>query len=394
MKKLAWGFALLVAVIGIVGYLNRDLIAMMLAFGRMKPEHSFAQDQQAAAPDYSGPDAWAALPDRADAADVVLAGATDVQATASVDVFFVHPTTYYRPDHWNQRLDDAATNQLTDEFVLKNQASVFNGCCRVFAPRYRQATVYSFLDQGQDGPAALALAYEDVERAFDHFIRDMNGDRPFIIAGHSQGSTHIRKLLARRVTGSPLIERLVAVYPVGFAFDGQAYAKDVPDIPVCAGETQTRCLVTWNTVGPEVREFQDTSRNICVNPLTWKVDGERADFALNLGAVTFNQRFESKSAVAEDATFKPQVEVGAADAQCVNGNLVVTEIRSDRFGARPMGRDNYHIYDFSLFHMNIRRNAQARVEAFVAAHSVAPASANVTPANAGALPDGFPRSRE
>ena len=72
MKKLAWGFALLVAVIGIVGYLNRDLIAMMLAFGRMKPEHSFAQDQQAAAPDYSGPDAWAALPDRADAA--VIAG--------------------------------------------------------------------------------------------------------------------------------------------------------------------------------------------------------------------------------------------------------------------------------------------------------------------------------
>ena len=74
MRKLAWGIAVLVAVIGIIAYLNRDLISMMLAFGRMKPDHSFTQDEQPAAPDYSRPDSWAALPDRQDAADVVLGG--------------------------------------------------------------------------------------------------------------------------------------------------------------------------------------------------------------------------------------------------------------------------------------------------------------------------------
>lgn len=366
MKKVLWGLAVLVLVAGIAAYANRDVITMMWAFGEMKPGHSFAQDQRPAAPDYAQPGNWAALPDRADAADIVPEGVVDMQTEAAVDVFFVHPTTYYRPQHWNQPLDDAATNALSDEFVMKNQASVFNSCCRVYAPRYRQATVYSFIDQGADGAAALALAYEDVERAFDYFIQQFSAGRPFIIAGHSQGSTHIRRLLERRVTGTPLVTRLVAVYPVGFAIDRSEYARAVPDIPLCAAAEDTGCIATWNSVGPRVRDFADPAHNICVNPLSWKADGERADFAANLGAVTFSQHFDTSGrAPVPDASFKPVVERAVADAQCVNGNLVISELRSDRYRSRPMGRDNYHIYDFSLFHMNIRRNAEERVRGFL-----------------------------
>jgi len=31
----------------------------------------------------------------------------------------------------------------------------------------------------------------------------------------------------------------------------------------------------------------------------------------------------------------------------------------------PMGPGNYHIYDYNLFYMNIRRNAEERVEAYL-----------------------------
>lgn len=366
MKKLLWALAILVALVAVGGYAYRDTIAVMLAFQKMKPAHSFTQEQATAVPDYALPVNWAALPDRVDNADVVPdASVQDQQATAGVDVFFVHPTTYYKPDHWNQPLADGPTNDFTDQFVLKNQASVFNSCCRVYAPRYRQATVYSFLDRGTDGQAALAFAYEDVERAFDYFIEHFNAGRPFIIAGHSQGSTHIRTLLERRITGTPLVARLVAVYPIGFAFDQQQYEKAVPDVPVCSAPEQTGCLVTWNSVGPEVRNFADPSRNICVNPLSWKTDGQRADFALNIGAITYQRHFGPESAGPQAASFEPKLEPGAADAQCSNGNLVISEIRSDRFGSRPMGRDNYHIYDLSLFHMNVRRNAQERARQFL-----------------------------
>ena len=40
----------------------------------------------------------------------------------------------------------------------------------------------------------------------------------------------------------------------------------------------------------------------------------------------------------------------------------------------PLGRDNYHIYDYALFYLNIRENVQNRVEAFMRAkRSIDPA---------------------
>ncbi|HMN45905.1 MAG TPA: DUF3089 domain-containing protein [Povalibacter sp.] len=368
MKKLLWGLLIVVVLAAVAAYHYRDVIVLMREFSALQPQHAFDQEAPADAPDYSLPANWAALPDRADDADVVPdASIEDRQATAAVDVFFVHPTTYYSPAHWNQPLGDVAADRFTDLFVLRNQASAFNGCCRVYAPRYRQATVYSFVDRGSDGQAALALAYDDVERAFDYFIEHYNQQRPFIVAGHSQGATHLRRLLERRITGTELVQRLVAAYPVGFTIDAEEYRKAVPDIPVCASPTQTACVATWNSVGPDVRPFEDTSGDLCVNPLSWSTDGERADFALNLGGVTFNRRFGTRvESLQEGPAFQPRIEAGVADAQCRDGLLWVSGIRSENFASRPMGRGNYHIYDFSLFYMNVRQNAAARAAQFVA----------------------------
>ena len=62
-----------------------------------------------------------------------------------------------------------------------------------------------------------------------------------------------------------------------------------------------------------------------------------------------------------------RIEPGVADAQCTDGQLIVTEIRSSNYGARPFGKSNYHIYDYAFYYMNIRQNVRARVEAFMAA---------------------------
>jgi hypothetical protein len=382
MKKALWGLAIIVVLVGGVALFYREEIGMALAFRALQPNHTFASQRAAAEPNYADLRNWAALPDRQDAADVVPDGTvTDNQATADVDVFFVHPTTYFQPEHWNQPLDDARTNNLTDEFVLKNQASVFNSCCRVYAPRYRQATIYSFMDSGTDGTAALDLAYQDVERAFDYFIANFNHERPFILAGHSQGSVHIRRLLEKRITGTALAHRLVAAYPVGFPINQVEYAKAVPDVPVCATAEQTGCLVTWNSVGPKAASFGDPSQNVCVNPLSWHTDGKPAARETNLGAVTYQggraDDITNLAAVPEKLPESaPVLEAGVADAWCMGGLLQVREIRSEHYGARPMGRDNYHIYDYSLFHMSIRRNAEVRVRHYQEQHSRTALAAN------------------
>jgi hypothetical protein len=372
VKKTLIAIAVVLAIAGLAVFIYRDQIGMMLAFSRLKPERAFDAEQAPAAPEYSDATAWAALPDREDAADVVPdTTVSDNQATAAVDVFFVHPTTYYKPATWNQPLGDVSANQLTDMFVLRGQASVFNGCCRVYAPRYRQATLYSFMDSSGSGQAALKLAYQDVERAFDYFIEHYSQGRPFVLAGHSQGSVHVRTLLEKRIAGTPLRERMVVAYPIGFAIDREVLATALPDIPVCTSAAQSGCLVSWNAVGPHADSWGDTSKSVCVNPLTWRADDAVAERALNLGAVTYPGTFEGSIADLESLPQdfidgKPVLEKGVADAQCANGMLLVQEIHSQHFKARPMGRDNYHVFDYSLFHMNLRQNVETRVREYIA----------------------------
>ena len=159
----------------------------------------------------------------------------------NIAVFFVHPTTFLESAGWNQPLDHAATNKRTDDTVMRNQASVFNGCCDVYAPRYRQATIFSFMDGSgaKNGEQALALAYDDVAAAFQEFLR-LNPDRPIVLAGHSQGSHHLDRLIEEEVVGTALANRLVAAYPIGYSIDTSN------GLPVCENVAQVGCQVTWN----------------------------------------------------------------------------------------------------------------------------------------------------
>ena len=314
----------------------------------LAPNHEFDEGSPPTEPDYANPDHWAALPDRKDWADRVPLGAfSDLQGKASVDVFFLHPTTYVSAESWNQSLNDNSTNQITDEFVMQGQASAFNGCCRIYAPRYRQATLYSFFDASNSGEQALVLAYQDVLAAFRHYLVHFNEGRPFVLAGHSQGSHHLDVLLAEEITGTSLADQMVAAYPIGFEINGDN------GVPVCETPIQTGCQVTWNSVGPKAGSLFGSSDNICVNPLTWRIDGIPAIHDANIGAVSF------------EAGGDP--EPGTADAHCRNGQLWISEIRSSHYSLMPFGRDNYHIYDYALFYLNIRENVQNRVEAFMRA---------------------------
>ena len=123
---------------------------------QLAPDHDFDATHAPAAPDYGDPANWAALPDKADASDQIPDGFGRV--ATGVPVFFVHPTSYMSSDGWNQPLDDDGANWVVDERILRHQASVFNSCCDVYAPRYRQATFFSFMDQSGNGAAALDLA--------------------------------------------------------------------------------------------------------------------------------------------------------------------------------------------------------------------------------------------
>ena len=335
----------------IVAFMYRDQLMLTMFSWNVKPATDFALTTAPAAPDYSNTEHWAALPERKDSADFTPAGVDDGQASAAVDVFFVHPTTYLSNAGWNAPMGDTASGNWVDDAIMPGQASVFNGSARVFAPRYRQAQIYSFLALDEGGNDALELAYTDIEKAFEHYLAEYNNGRGFILAGHSQGALHVRWLLERRISGTKLRDRMVAAYPIGYPMNTEELAASIPDIPVCELATQSGCLVTWNTIGDGYQPMAPTEGQVCVNPLTWTNDGAQAGFDDNIGALL---RVAGK------------VLPGAADGRCENGMLYVSEIRTDAYDNLPnMGKGNHHLLDYALYWSNIRKNVGERVAAFI-----------------------------
>jgi hypothetical protein len=354
MRAFLWVLGIVIVGALIAFYVYRDTIGFMLMKARVTPKQAFSEANVPPAPDYSDPSAWAALPDRVDGADLRIPEfVADEQAQAPADVFYIHPTNYVKNGNWNGPLDDSDAKTLLDDHYLPAQASAFNSCCRVYAPRYRAASFAAFLDTTGSGKQAIELAYQDVVAAFDYYLAHYNQGRPLVLAAHSQGSKHLVRLLGERIKGTDLAHRVIAVYAVGWPIDQRALAQTA-GMPVCDAPEATGCLVSWNSVGPHAQKWGDTSHNVCVNPLSWKTDGAHVDDSNNRGTLVGRT-----------------IKTDMADAQCVEGRLIVKYFRSLELLAAlklapiNLGREVYHVYDYNLFYMSIRANSIDRVLAYV-----------------------------
>ncbi|MGJ4752143.1 DUF3089 domain-containing protein [Leptospira kmetyi] len=314
----------------------------------IRPSGNFEEHKPPREPNYSDLNSWAALPQKKDDADQVPleSNLKDEQDKALVDAFFIHPTTFYGRE-WNAELLNEKVNLRTDDGTIKQQASVFNCCAKIYAPRYRQATLYSFLDKS-NGKLSLDLAYQDILKSFDHYMKQWNGGRPFIIASHSQGTHHAIRLLKDRIDDSPLSEKMIAAYLIGGAVPINFYKT----IPVCKSSTQTGCVISWRTFG-EKAEIPKMAHDpagpvVCVNPISWKDDELVASAEQHLGGV--NGKFK---------TIYPKL----CSAQCVSGALRISEPQAPGF-SRRIGQ-NYHVLDYGIFYRDIRENVSQRIQNFL-----------------------------
>jgi Protein of unknown function (DUF3089) len=301
---------------------------------------------------YSKPEAWAALPDRKDLADSLprLAGLADNQKTALADVFFIHPTIFtYQPINnfeWNADVNDVDLNNRTDYSTILNQATVFNGSCKVYAPRYRQAHLYSFYTPNkEDGHLSLDLAYQDVKKAFEFYLNNYNNGRPIIIASHSQGTVHAKRLLKEYFDGKELQKKLVMAYIIGIAVAPETFTTIKPT----SAPNELGCYAAWNTFskGFYPKNYQlELEKSICTNPLIWSSEDKYVPNSENLGGI--GQKFK----------FYPQM----TDAQVNKGLLWIN--KPNVKGAFFVRTKRWHAADINFYWMNIRENVDLRIKTF------------------------------
>ncbi len=351
MKKWGIRLAAVLVVLAILGFVFKEKIVFALIKSNIAPTQNFSSFTPPPAPDYALDSTWAALPQTQDGSGFTPEELTTSAQARDTAVFFIHPTTYYSKAGWNAPLNDTEARMVIDDLVMPGQASAFNLCCGIYAPYYRQATLWSYWVRETSGQDALDLAYGDVEQAFDAFLMRI-GSRPFVLAGHSQGGHHLETLLIKRISGTDLRNRMIAAYPIGIAINPTTFAKRAPDIPVCTTATQTGCFVTWNSRGAKSDIWDDMHGAVCVNPLSWAADKSAVNAKQNPGSLAVGEQ--------------TRLDTGVTGAQCLDDRLLVGEFQTDIYEGLKLswGRDNYHVLDYGLFYASIRQNAMTRVQAY------------------------------
>ena len=337
----------------------------------MEPSIKFEAQPALKANAYNDPALWFARPGMASPNPVKWQpdGMLPDGAQNNVAVFFVHPTSYLKKTHWNAPIDDRDARRI-GEIMVRAEASVFANAAEVWAPRYRQATIGAFVSDSPAARQALDLAYGDVAEAFDAFVAAQPPGRGIVLAGHSQGSFIIKRLLTEKVKATPLASRVVAAYAIGWVVDT---ARDLPamGMPGCSSAGQTGCVVSFLSFSDDAdpatmrHAYQRLAGTpgaiptapqiLCSNPLTGGIGGS-APASRNIGGIVPDLKMDH-------ARLTP----GLVGASCnAEGTL--------RIGAGPqMGPfvlpgGNYHVYDYALYWTNLKRDFETRAAAWQAAH--------------------------
>ncbi len=293
-------------------------------------------------------------------------GAQADQAQGPAAVFFIHPTSFISRDRWNMPLNDSVTDFRTLIF-LRGLASPFAASGQVWAPKYRQATVGAFLTDRPAGKEALDGAYEDVLLSFDSFIKRQQGDRPIILAGHSQGARHLMHLLRDRVADKPLAKRIIAAYVIGWPISAE---HDLPQmgLPLCADPEQTGCIITYQSFS----EPADYDRVLQAYAMIPGLNGaQRAGSAIACTNPLTGGLNEPAEAIANLGTLKPNLDNSAAElvekavpARCdESGFLLIGD--APELGNLVFPGGNYHVYDIPLFWANLRFDALWRLREYL-----------------------------
>lgn len=349
-------FVLALLLIAITWYYRDDLFQTIY-----DPGHPFQTYLPPASPNYAEAESWLIRPDN---------NVDPVSVQGGGDVFIVAPTIYLGGKHWVAPLEDERVRRSFKRVVLPNYVQPYSLAGRVYAPYYRQASLYSFLTNREDAQAAQEFAYQDVKRAFDVFLSENPPERPIVLVGHGQGGLHAQRLLAE-YSDTKLANKLAVAYIIDHPLMLETIEKKFPEIHPCKDVQDTGCIVAFGALLPNettrARMFVDKTMVwdadslksvngrplLCSNPLLWNLSTDYAPARLHLGGV---------AAEGLDVNTLPAPSPKQTGAQCTDGVLSIDKPkqkslrRPSRFGGK------FRTPSSNLFYEDLRVDAARRVQ--------------------------------
>ena len=307
--------------------------------------YDFDKSPEIAKPNYSDKDSWAVLPENIP--DEISTFNID-KNKKEADVFFIYPTLIDSRNQreWNSDIWDEDIRNDVINRPVKYQASAWLDAGNLYVPYYRQAHIRVFNDKFRvDGDKALNLAYNDIKEAFSYYLENFNNDKPFIIASHSQGTVHAKRLISEFIDGKELQKKLIAAYLVGI----KVFEDEFKNIKPMNSPDETGGFVTWNTFKFNKYPRKDNYENwfkggVTTNPITWD-DSKETKKDLHKGLL-----YRDLKIFSQNIDIKLIDGIVWSSIPNVPGKILLQTVRS------------YHFADINLFWVDIRENAKLRVD--------------------------------
>ncbi len=286
----------------------------------------------------------------------------DRSASLPVDVFYLYPTA------WQRGADDGNYCPIDHPSMLRGapgafnrQASAFLPVGNIYAPYYRQADAGYILTRPtielQEEAMAIIPAADGVA-AFNYYLEHYNQGRPFILAGHSQGSNVLLYILSQIKDQPEVLDRMVAAYVIGFSVT-QDYLAQNPPLQFATGPDDTGVIISFNTQAPGVESNPVVRPGaLAINPISWTVDETLASKEDNAGSIT------PLSALVSDLS--PVSGLASAQVDSQRGVVICDSVDIERYSMPGWPKGVYHSFDYPFYYYNIRANAQNRVEQYLA----------------------------
>lgn len=296
--------------------------------------------------DYSDKNNWLSIP----------------STSNEVDVFYLYPTTWSR-----ENTNDSIICPINYEPMRKTvtnamieQTGIFEEVGNVYAPFYRQADAIYLMNTNNNISKEEQDKYfysspkEDAIAAFHYYIQNYNNNKPFILAGHSQGAMMIKEILIDYFkTNENLKNRMVAAYIFGYSVT-QKDLDENPHLRFANSEYDTGVIISYNTEAPDFNGYNPTLLEdaISINPISWTLDETIADKEQSIGANIISN-------------YGKPTKIADAKVDKQRGVIKCSSINPDDFYVGGIFEKGvYHVYDIALYYYDLKENVRKRVGAF------------------------------
>ena len=213
------------------------------------------------APNYSESSQWY-VSDRNSEADVFY-----IISTETGDYSLNDGITY----HYANTYNDSVRGPLYSEMLGVD--TLISGKLNYYSPYYRQCSLQSFTDQNL-AKARMAVPLEDVRKAFDYYLKNLNHGRPFILAGFSQGAKIMLELMKEMDENT--YQRMIAAYALGVTISQEMLDAN-KHIVAARSADDTGVTICYNSVKDANSAMNGWEKSaIAINPVNWRTDGQAA----------------------------------------------------------------------------------------------------------------------